>query len=78
MCRVQTGTSVQLPVVIADLLILPAIVYDLGTRGRIHPVYLIGGVALILLHILSRLAIAFPLVASVGAFLLSLQGESMR
>ena len=35
------------PALVADLLIIVAMVYDWRTRGRPHPVYLIGGAALL-------------------------------
>jgi hypothetical protein len=41
------------PALVADLLIVVAMVYDWRTRGKIHPVYLIGGAA-VLLYQLTR------------------------
>lgn len=35
------------PALIADLLIIVAMVYDWRTRGKVHPVYLIGGAAVL-------------------------------
>ena len=39
----RTVDSVLMSTLAADLLILAAIVYDVRTRGRPHPVYVIGG-----------------------------------
>lgn len=41
------------PALVADLLIIVAMIYDWRTRGRPHPVYLIGG-ALVLAYQLTR------------------------
>jgi hypothetical protein len=38
------------PSLVADLLVIAAIVYDWRTRGRPHPVYLIGGAILLLIQ----------------------------
>lgn len=43
--------AILLPGLIADLLIVAAIVYDWRTRGRPHPVYLAGGAALLALQL---------------------------
>jgi hypothetical protein len=37
---------------VADLFILAAIVYDVRTRGRPHPVYVIGGAIVVAVQIL--------------------------
>jgi hypothetical protein len=39
----RTVDSVLMSALVADLLILAAIAYDVRTRGRPHPVYVIGG-----------------------------------
>jgi len=39
------------PALLIDLLILVPIVYDWRTRGRPHAVYVVGGIALVLLHV---------------------------
>jgi hypothetical protein len=36
----------------ADALLLAAMIYDVRTRGRIHPAYLIGGALLVAVQIL--------------------------
>ena len=44
--------GVLMSALLADLLILAAIVYDMRTRGRPHPVYVIGGAILLAVQIL--------------------------
>ncbi|MDZ4761178.1 MAG: hypothetical protein SGJ21_08920 [Alphaproteobacteria bacterium] len=39
------------PAIVADLLLVAAIVYDWRTRGRPHPVYLVGGACLLALQL---------------------------
>ena len=39
----RTVESVLMPSLIADALILAGVIYDVRTRGRPHPAYLIGG-----------------------------------
>ena len=39
------------PALIGDILLVVAMVYDWRTRGRPHPVYLIGGAILLFLHL---------------------------
>jgi uncharacterized membrane protein YhaH (DUF805 family) len=48
----RTVESVIAPALIADALILVGIVYDMRTRGRPHPVYLIGGAVMLAVQIL--------------------------
>lgn len=50
------------PALVADLLLVAAIVYDWRTRGKPHPVYLIGG-AVLLAYQLTR-----PLIAESAAW----------
>jgi hypothetical protein len=40
-----------LPDLITDLLVVAAIVFDWRTRGRPHPVYVVGGLALLVMHL---------------------------
>ena len=49
------------PGLFVDLLIVVAIVYDWRTRGRPHPIYLIGGAAIVAVQLLS-----VPLSATAG------------
>ena len=37
---------------IADALILAGLIYDMRTRGRPHPVYLVGGAIMLAVHVL--------------------------
>jgi hypothetical protein len=39
------------PALMGDILLLVAMIYDLRTRGRVHPVYLIGGAIMLLLQV---------------------------
>ena len=41
------------PALVAYLLLLVAIIYDWRTRGRPHPVYIYGGIALVALKLLN-------------------------
>lgn len=44
--------SVLAPALIADLLILAGVIYDIRTRRRPHPVYLIGGAIMVAVQVL--------------------------
>ena len=48
----RTVESVLMPALVADLLILAAIVYDVRTRGRPHRAYVIGGAIVLAVQIL--------------------------
>jgi hypothetical protein len=48
----RTVESVMTPALIADALILSGVIYDVRTRGRPHPVYLIGGAVILAVQIL--------------------------
>lgn len=48
----RTVENVLMSAIVADLLILAAIVYDVRTRGRPHPVYVIGGAIVLAVQIL--------------------------
>ena len=48
----RTVEGVLAPALIADALILAGVIYDLRTRGRPHPVYLIGGAIIVAVQIL--------------------------
>jgi len=39
-----------LPAAIVDLLLVAAIVFDWRARGKVHPAYLVGGAALVLIQ----------------------------
>jgi hypothetical protein len=48
----RTVESVMTAGLIADALILVGVIYDLRTRGRVHPTYVIGGVIIVALQVL--------------------------
>ena len=48
----RTVESVMLPALIADALILAGVIYDMRTRGRPHPAYLIGGAIILAVQVL--------------------------
>jgi hypothetical protein len=48
----RTVESVLAPALIADALILVGMIYDLRTRGRIHPTYVIGGAIMVSVQVL--------------------------
>ncbi|HEY0772103.1 MAG TPA: hypothetical protein VGD31_17400, partial [Sphingobacteriaceae bacterium] len=43
--------GVLLPTLLADALILAGIAYDIRTRGKPHPVYIIGGAFMVFVHV---------------------------
>ena len=47
----RTVASVMAPSLVADTLILVGILYDWRTRGRPHPVYLIGGATIVAVQV---------------------------
>ena len=48
----RTVESVLMPGLIADALILAGVIYDMRTRGRPHPAYLIGGAIVLAVQVL--------------------------
>ena len=48
----RTVEGVLAPSLIADVLILVAVIYDMRTRGRPHPVYVIGGALMLAVQVL--------------------------
>jgi hypothetical protein len=48
----RTVESGLVSALLADLLILAGILYDLRTRGRPHPVYLVGGATVVAVQVL--------------------------
>jgi hypothetical protein len=48
----RTVESVLAPALMADALILVGMIYDLRTRGRVHPTYIIGGLIMVGVHVL--------------------------
>ena len=59
------------PALVAYLLIVVALVFDWRTRGRPHPVYVIGGVTLVALKILQLPISATPAWHAVGGWILA-------
>lgn len=62
------------PALVADVLIIAAIVFDWRTRGRPHPVYLIGGAALLVVQALRVPVAATPVWDSIAAGIARLGG----
>jgi hypothetical protein len=48
----RTVASVLAPALVADVLILAGILYDMRTRGRPHPAYVIGGTVMVAVQVL--------------------------
>jgi hypothetical protein len=48
----RTVESVLIAGLVADALIIAGVIYDLRTRGRVHPAYVIGGVIIVALQVL--------------------------
>jgi hypothetical protein len=62
------------PALVAYLLLVVAIVFDWRTRGRPHPVYLLGGGALLALKMLQLPFSATPIWHSMAGWILALAG----
>jgi hypothetical protein len=62
------------PALVADLLLVAAIVFDWRTRGRPHPVYLIGGAALLIVQATRVPSSATPLWDSIALMIQHLGG----
>jgi hypothetical protein len=60
------------PALVACLVLVPAIVYDWRTRGRPHPVYVYGGIALIAVKLLNWPTSATPLWHSFAGGILAM------
>jgi hypothetical protein len=48
----RTVESVLMPALIGDALIVAGVIYDMRTRGRPHPAYLIGGAIVLAVQVL--------------------------
>ena len=48
----RTVESVLMPALVADALIVAGVIYDMRTRGRPHPAYLIGGAIVLAVQVL--------------------------
>lgn len=57
------------PALVADLLILAAIAYDWKSRGRPHPVWIVGGVLLVAMQVTRPLIAATPQWEAAAAML---------
>jgi hypothetical protein len=62
------------PGLAVDLLLVAAIVYDWRTRGRPHPVYLIGGALLLANQLLAVPISATPAWTAIATWVQSLAG----
>jgi hypothetical protein len=65
----RTVESVMTSGLIADVLIVAAVIYDLRTRGRPHPAYLIGGAIIVAVQILRAPLSTTPSWYSIADFL---------
>ena len=66
--------SVLAPALIADALILAGVVYDMRTRGRAHPAYLIGGALMLAVQLLRGPVSTTPWWYAVADFLARFSG----
>ena len=62
------------PGLLVDVLIVVAMIYDWRTRGRVHPVYLIGGPALLFLQIIRVPLSTTPAWHAIAGWVASLAG----
>ena len=62
------------PMLVGDLLWVVAMVFDWRTRGRVHPVYLIGGGIMLLLHLTTAPVAESPLWQAAAAAIGRLAG----
>lgn len=63
---------ILVPAVLSDLLLLIPAIYDWRTRGRPHVVYVIGGIAFVVLHAVRPLVAATPAWHSITDGLIAL------
>jgi hypothetical protein len=66
--------SVVAPALIADAFVLAGVIYDMRTRGRPHPVYLIGGAIMLAVQVLRVPLSATPLWYAIADFLARFSG----
>jgi hypothetical protein len=66
--------SVLLPALIADALIVVAVIYDMRTRGRPHAAYLIGGAILLAVQVLRAPLSTTPWWFAIADFLARFSG----
>src|SRR3954468_19205175 len=65
----RTVESVLMPALIADALIAAGVIYDMRTRGRPHPTYLIGGAILLAVQVLRLPLSTTPWWFAIAGFL---------
>jgi len=70
----RTVESVMAPALIADALILAGVIYDMRTRGRPHPAYLIGGAVMLAVQVLRVPVSTTPWWYAVADFLARFSG----
>ncbi len=70
----RTVESVLAPALVADALILAGVIYDMRTRGRPHPAYLIGGAIVLAVQVLRIPLSTTPLWYAVADFLARFSG----
>ena len=70
----RTVESVLVPALVADALILAGVIYDMRTRGRPHPTYLIGGAIVLAVQVLRIPLSTTPLWYAVAEFLARFSG----
>jgi hypothetical protein len=70
----RTVASVLMPALIADALIVAGVIYDMRTRGRPHPAYLIGGAILLGVQVLRIPLSVTPWWLAIADFLVRFSG----
>ena len=70
----RTVEGVLMPGLIADALILAGVIYDMRTRGRPHPAYLIGGAIVLAVQVLRIPLSMTPLWYAIADFLARFSG----
>jgi len=70
----RTVESVLMPALIADALIVAGVIYDMRTRGRPHPAYLIGGAILLAVQVLRLPLSTTPWWFAIADFLARFSG----
>ena len=70
----RTVESILAPTLIADALILVGVTYDMRTRGRPHPAYLIGGAVILAVQVLRVPVSATPWWYAVAEFMARFSG----
>ena len=63
-----------MPALVADALIVAGVIYDMHTRGRPHPAYLIGGAIVLAVQILRAPLSTTPWWFAISDFLARLSG----